>query len=178
MASPKVERITSALSKPFGLSSKISERQAEQEFAFQYYPAHLMSPESLFNSLQVLKQGKPQANQLLAQQQAKTQWCQDFYQPYVNEIDNEVEMHLDFHQTVAMLNSELVDDVLEGPELQRIAESPWEPQRKVEAIWLMTLARKPSAAEFQFLQPTENNLESWQDRLWVVLTSTNFSLQH
>lgn len=88
-------------------------------------------------------------------------------------------------QSLEMLNGPLTSEAVRSPALAAIADSPWLGARgRLDALFLSTLARRPSDSEANELLPLVDLPESAPRRaalanvFWVLLNSAEFSVNH
>lgn len=150
-----------------------------------------LTPEQLFDSLAMATGYREAANpnQRLSGFGISTPRG-DFLQRFANHSDKKTEHTTSILQALSLMNGKFVadsTDVVQSYALGAILDAPFfdTTEKKIEALHLATLSRKPRPAELERLvkyvdrdNPSGDRKKALADVLWVLLNSSEFILNH
>jgi hypothetical protein len=115
----------------------------------------------------------------------------EFLAKFSNFADKRTEFQTSILQALALMNGKVVadmtsDDINRSKALAAIEDAPFmTTEKKIESLFLSTLSRKPTEKELAKLTkyvdeggPTKNSRKALGDVFWVLLNSSEFSLNH
>jgi Protein of unknown function (DUF1549)/Protein of unknown function (DUF1553) len=182
------------LSQPYGLSSKFSPRNKQddptlgQRPLFSRFYLRQMRAEELYESLIVATEAQNTESSSDKREATKRRWLDQFTLAFGTD-DNEETTTFNgtIPQTLMMMNGELVKkatSIEKGSFLYRVAtDSKMNNAAKIRHLYLAALARRPTSREIALA----NDLLRWhkddaaaalQDVWWAVLNSNEFILNH
>jgi hypothetical protein len=195
-----VRWITSArayhLSSRPGAGNRADEPTEGTAPAFSRTYVRALSPEQVFDSLQVARAGRDAfRGDVAALHAARQDWLQQFFEPLENEENGEVStFDGTLPQVLAMMNGDAVQAALRGEEgstLQRVLRLRRADSERIRDIVRLTLSRDPTSQELsafrQALQqararhphdPLGATVETFRDIYWVCLNTSEFVLNH
>jgi len=181
------------LSKPYGLSSKVSKANSRDDPAlgekpkFSHFYLRQMQAEELYESLLTATEADQTGEKGEKAAKKKDAWLSQFVIAFgTDEGDEATTFNGSIPQVLMMFNGELVKlatSTGKGGFLDRVASSGLKNQGKIDALYLAALARKPSTKEVA----TANDLMvarkgdaigALQDIWWAVLNSNEFIINH
>lgn len=181
------------LSKPYGLSSKVSKANSRDDPTlgekpkFSHFYLRQMQAEELYESLLTATEADQTGEKGEKAAKKKDAWLSQFVIAFgTDEGDEATTFNGSIPQVLMMFNGELVKlatSTGKGGFLDRVASSGLKNQSKIDALYLAALARKPSTKEVA----TANDLMvarkgdaigALQDIWWAVLNSNEFIINH
>ena len=181
------------LSKPYGLSSKVSKANSRDDPTlgekpkFSHFYLRQMQAEELYESLLTATEADQTGEKGEKAAKKKDAWLSQFVIAFgTDEGDEATTFNGSIPQVLMMFNGELVKlatSTGKGGFLDRVASSGLKNQGKIDALYLAALARKPSTKEVA----TANDLMvarkgdaigALQDIWWAVLNSNEFIINH
>ena len=155
---------------------------------FSRYYARPMQPEEVYESLLALAGPQTSPEDFAAQEAAKLQWLGQFTIDLETDDGSELSIFdTSYTQKLEMLSGELVsqaaDPENENGMLHRVLQSQMPDEKKVEHLFLASLARRPTeeenAAALQVIADRPDNADcAIEDLWWALLNSSEFLLDH
>jgi hypothetical protein len=181
-----------SLSEVYSLSSQIDDgnRADAPEITksplFSRYYARPMQPEEVYESLLALAGPQVEAEDFAAQEAAKLQWLGQFTIDLQTDDGSELAIFdASYTQKLEMLGGELMQRATD-PEnrdgvLHRVLKSYMPREKKVEHLFLASLARRPTpdelAASLQVMEDRPDDIDgALEDIWWALLNSSEFLL--
>jgi len=180
------------LSKPYGLSSRVSAKNAKDDPTlgekpkFSHFYLRQMRAEDLYESLLTATEAdQSRAGEAAAKK--KDDWLGQFIIAFgTDEGDDSTTFNGSIAQVLMMFNGDLVKVATstgKGGFLDRVAASGGKNSAKIDALYLAALARKPSpkevaAANKLMLERKGDAIGALQDIWWAVLNSNEFIINH
>jgi hypothetical protein len=166
------------LSKPYALSSQGSGSTPPSPQFFARMPVRALSGEQLYESLtQVVGEVDDDST-------VNTPARTDFLSRFAS-ADRPVETHATILQALHLMNGPFVGEITDprkNARLRTLIESRSATATKVEQLYLLTLCRKPTAAEKKRLArhvtAAKDPARAYADVLWVLLNSHEFDVNH
>ncbi len=182
------------LSQPYGLSSRSHARNAAddptrgQPPRFSRFYLRQMSPEQLYESLQVVMRVDDSSGDPPQQAEARQQWLRQFTIALgTDEGDETTTFDGTITQTLMMFNGQLMQQATRlepGSFLAHItSDTRGRPVRQIQEMFLAALGRRPTRRELQRAQTLvagqpDEEPTAWQDLWWALLNSNEFILIH
>lgn len=180
------------LSKPYGLSSRVSAKNAKDDPTlgekpkFSHFYLRQMRAEDLYESLLTATAAdESRAGEAAAKK--KDEWLKQFIIAFgTDEGDDSTTFNGSIAQVLMMFNGDLVKVATstgKGGFLDRVASSGGKNAGKIDALYLAALARKPSAKEVAAANKLMGDrkgdaIGALQDIWWAVLNSNEFIVNH
>lgn len=180
------------LSKPYGLSSRVSAKNAKDDPTlgekpkFSHFYLRQMRAEDLYESLLTATAAdESRAGEAAAKK--KDEWLKQFIIAFgTDEGDDSTTFNGSIAQVLMMFNGDLVKVATstgKGGFLDRVAASGGKNAAKIDALYLAALARKPStkevaAANKLMVDRKGDAIGALQDIWWAVLNSNEFIVNH
>ena len=176
-------------SSAYQLTSAADDQKAEVDpRLFSRMPVKGMTAEQLFDSLSQAVGNHQSFDQLQQMRFAQT-GRQAFIQQFSDSANGPTDRETSVLQALAMMNGSLVaeaTDLKQSRTLAGIIDFPgFDDARRLEALFLATLNRKPRPAETEKFLPyisgadsAENKATALSDVFWILLNSSEFSLNH
>lgn len=144
-----------------------------------------MTPEQIFNSLQMLNNGSPnQTNSSWKSfEHKRDKWVQQYVISYETEENTEYDLFDgSIRQALEMMNGKLMDNVVKSVS-SKVPNSKTKQAKQISQLSLATLSRYPSSRELsafrEVLKKRANSQdEVFKDILWAYLNSNEFILVH
>ena len=182
------------LSRPYGLSSKFSPRNKQddptlgQRPLFSRFYLRQMRAEELYESLLVATEAQNTESSYEKREATKRRWLDQFTLVFGTD-DNEETTTFNgtIPQTLMMMNGELIKkatSIEKGSFLYRVAtDAKMKNAAKIRHLYLAALARRPTSREIalanDLLRSRKGNAAAaLQDVWWAVLNSNEFILNH
>lgn len=184
------------LCEPYGLSSKTTSSNKEDDQYFSHYPLKQMSPEQFFDSLMVATQAD-KAGRISPEQAAsmRTQLLQQFTQAFGNEENTEADtFNGTIPQALLMMNGQLIQQAVsveQGSFLRGAIDRALKKRSKtvemdiLNSLYLATVSRPPTPIEkakaAQLIElgwRRQKPEEAFQDIFWALLNSSEFVINH
>ena len=182
------------LSEPYGLSSRCQTRNVADDPTrgqlprFSRFYLRQMTPEQLYESLQVVMRSDADTGDAVPQAEARQQWLRQFTIALgTDEGDDATTFDGTITQTLMMFNGQLMQQATSlepGSYLARItAQTQGQPVRQIQELFLTALSRRPTRGELQRAQAlvtgqSDGGPAGWQDLWWALLNSNEFILIH
>ena len=180
------------LSKPYGLSSRVSAKNAKDDPTlgekpkFSHFYLRQMRAEDLYESLLTATAAdESRAGEAAAKK--KDEWLKQFIIAFgTDEGDDSTTFNGSIAQVLMMFNGDLVKVATstgKGGFLDRVAANGGKNAAKIDALYLAALARKPSAKEVAaanklMVDRKGDAIGALQDIWWAVLNSNEFIVNH
>ncbi|NDC52794.1 MAG: DUF1549 domain-containing protein [Planctomycetia bacterium] len=180
------------LSKPYGLSSRVTKGNAKDDPTlgekpkFSHFYLRQMRAEELYESLLTATEAdRSRAAEVAAKK--KDEWMRQFIIAFgTDEGDDATTFNGSIAQVLMMFNGDLVKVATstgKGGLLDRVAESGGKNAAKIDTLYLAALARKPVAKEVaaanKLMQDRKGDpVGALQDVWWAVLNSNEFIINH
>ena len=180
------------LSKPYGLSSRVSAKNAKDDPTlgekpkFSHFYLRQMRAEDLYESL-LTATAADQSRAGEAAAKKKDEWLGQFIIAFgTDEGDDATTFNGSITQVLMMFNGDLVKVATstgKGGFLDRVATAGGKNSAKIDALYLAALARKPSAKEVAaanklIVDRKGDAIGALQDIWWAVLNSNEFIVNH
>jgi len=180
------------LSKPYGLSSRVSAKNAKDDPTlgekprFSHFYLRQMRAEDLYESL-LTATAADQSRAGEAAAKKKDVWLGQFIIAFgTDEGDDATTFNGSITQVLMMFNGDLVKVATstgKGGFLDRVATAGGKNSAKIDALYLAALARKPSAKEVAaanklIVDRKGDAIGALQDIWWAVLNSNEFIVNH
>jgi hypothetical protein len=180
------------LSKPYGLSSRVSAKNAKDDPTlgekpkFSHFYLRQMRAEDLYESL-LTATAADQSRAGEAAAKKKDDWLGQFIIAFgTDEGDDATTFNGSITQVLMMFNGDLVKVATstgKGGFLDRVATAGGKNSAKIDALYLAALARKPSAKEVAaanklIVDRKGDAIGALQDIWWAVLNSNEFIVNH
>ena len=180
------------LSKPYGLSSRMSAKNAKDDPTlgekpkFSHFYLRQMRAEDLYESL-LTATAADQSRAGEAAAKKKDEWLGQFIIAFgTDEGDDATTFNGSITQVLMMFNGDLVKVATstgKGGFLDRVATAGGKNSAKIDALYLAALARKPSAKEVAaanklIVDRKGDAIGALQDIWWAVLNSNEFIVNH
>jgi hypothetical protein len=180
------------LSKPYGLSSRVSAKNAKDDPTlgekpkFSHFYLRQMRAEDLYESL-LTATAADQNRSGEAAAKKKDEWLGQFIIAFgTDEGDDATTFNGSITQVLMMFNGDLVKVATstgKGGFLDRVATAGGKNSAKIDALYLAALARKPSAKEVAaanklIVDRKGDAIGALQDIWWAVLNSNEFIVNH
>ena len=180
------------LSKPYGLSSRVSAKNAKDDPTlgekpkFSHFYLRQMRAEDLYESL-LTATAADQSRAREAAAKKKDEWLGQFIIAFgTDEGDDATTFNGSITQVLMMFNGDLVKVATstgKGGFLDRVATAGGKNSAKIDALYLAALAREPSAKEVAaanklIVGRKGDAIGALQDIWWAVLNSNEFIVNH
>jgi len=181
------------LSEAYSLSSKISSGNAKDDPLkgetpmFSHFYLRQMQAEQLYESLMAATQAAQTGKSYEEQEQLKNRWLQQFVLNFgTDENDEATTFDGTIPQALMMMNGDIMKTACEckpGSFLHGVATGGLRPAEKVSALYMATLARRPTSNELaganQLLALRGGDVTgAMQDIWWALLNSNEFIINH
>jgi len=145
-----------------------------------------LSPDQLFDSVLAATDYADNVARPTSQEDGHSNPRGEFIRQFANSADKRTQTQTSILQALYLMNSRFVADALERPggSLDAIANAAADVPltRRIEELYLITLSRKPRAAEMERLRKYTDNgasdRKALADVFWALLNSPEFSLNH
>ncbi len=179
------------LSEPYQLSSrfhagnKVDDPDRGETPLFSHVYPQPMSVEQLYDSfLMATKAHQHKAGDWTAAEAQRQAWLSQFIVSFQTEENDEANtFEGTVTQALTLMNGPLIDKALEtnsGTYLSEVLRAPGGESEKIEQLCLATLSRKPSSKELaamhKLVKKSSASAEGYQDLLWALLNSNEFSV--
>ena len=182
------------LSKPYGLSSKSTTRNARddpslgEKPAFSRFYLRQMRAEELYESLLVATEALNASTSYEQRERTKREWLSQFVTAFGTD-DNEETTTFNgtIPQTLMMMNGELISEatsVDKGSFLYRLAnDAKMKNPAKIRRLYLAAFSRQPTTKEIMLANDVlrarkGETAAALQDLWWAMLNSNEFILNH
>lgn len=154
---------------------------------FSHMVVKSMSPEQLFDSLQVaIRVHGDQRPDWTAWEDRRQNWLQQFVLELgTDENDESTTFNGTIPQALMMMNGTLINEALNTNNpglLKQVIDSGDKDTVQIQSVFLATLGRKPTPGEVsaarKILGNNETLQQSFQDLLWALLNSNEFISNH
>ncbi|REK11476.1 MAG: DUF1549 domain-containing protein [Planctomycetota bacterium] len=182
------------LSRPYGLSSRMTRRNEQDDPAlgtrplFSHFYLRQMRAEELYESLLVATEADRAATSYAEREANKRRWLEQFTLAFGTDDNAETTtFNGTIPQTLMMMNGDLVEKATsleEGSFLDRLAgDTKRHRADKVTHLYLAALSRRPTRSEVAlygrlYRLRDGNEAQALQDLWWAVLNSNEFILNH
>lgn len=183
-----------ALSEPYSLSSKFHSGNKRDDPTlgekpiFSRFYLRQMSAEQLYESLLVATQAHKTRGSYEEQEDAKSQWLQQFTIAFgTDENDEATTFNGTIPQVLMMFNGDLIKKATsaeKGSFLEKVAATPGATRsQKIEYLYMAALSRKPTSSETRLVAKlfAGGNVDvkaAAQDLWWALLNTNEFILIH
>ena len=145
-----------------------------------------MTPEQIFNSLEMLNQRTPTKEKSISWESFEHQrdlWVQQYVISYETEENTEYDLFDgSIRQALEMMNGELMESAVKTVS-KNVPSSTTKQSKQINQLCLATLSRYPTSKELsafrEILKKSRSSeTETMKDILWAYLNSNEFILIH
>ena len=176
-------------SRTYQLSSERTNESQDTPRSFARMPVRAMTPEQIFDSLAQAVGYRQPFNPEEALNFNNDPARQEFLETFRNEADSPTERASTILQALQLMNGEFIagaTDLTDSQTLAAVIDAPFlDANEKVEALFLATLSRGPSAIEAEKFGayvssggPMEDEQSALSDVFWALLNSSEFLMNH